>query len=145
MDQTVSTPDSEPSEVTSAPNQEVAELTVIPDRIYFRIGDVAEITSIKPYVLRFWEKEFDVLRPVKNHSGQRIFRKRDVENVLMIKRLLYKERYSIEGAKKRIKELRKSKDLKQERSKRGEINESKLDSLKQVRRGLTELVELCTR
>lgn len=121
------------------------EIAVIPDRIYFRIGDVAEITGIKPYVLRFWEKEFDLLKPVKNNSGQRIFRKKDVESVLLIKRLLYRERYSIEGAKKRIKELRKAKSLSQEKSKRGELDEAKLESLATIRSGLNELIKLASR
>ena len=70
------------------------------------LGDVAEIAGVQPYVLRFWEKEFDFLAPIKNAAGQRLYRKGDVESVLLIKRLLYLERYSIEGAKKRIKELR---------------------------------------
>jgi len=71
----------------------------IPDRMYFRIGDVAEIAGVQPYVLRFWEKEFDFLVPIKNSAGQRLYRKGDVESVLLIKRLLYLERYSIEGAR----------------------------------------------
>ncbi len=122
-----------------------SDIAVIPDRVYFRIGDVAEITGIKPYVLRFWEKEFDLLKPVKNNSGQRIFRKKDVESVLLIKRLLYRERYSIEGAKKRIKELRKTKSLATEKRKRGELDESKLAALANIRRGLNELIDLSVR
>lgn len=121
------------------------DITVIPDRVYFRIGDVAEITGIKPYVLRFWEKEFDLLKPVKNNSGQRIFRKKDVESVLLIKRLLYRERYSIEGAKKRIKELRKQKKLGTEKRKRGELDETKLEVLANIRSGLNELIQLASR
>src|SRR5471030_2975065 len=72
------------------------KITTIPDRMFFRIGDVAEIAGIQPYVLRFWEKEFEFLAPIKNSSGQRLYRKGDVEAVLLIKRLLYLERYSIE-------------------------------------------------
>lgn len=121
------------------------EITVIPDRVYFRIGDVAEITGIKPYVLRFWEKEFDLLKPVKNNSGQRIYRKKDVESVLLIKRLLYRERYSIEGAKKRIKDLRKQKSLAKEKRKRGELDESKLEVLANIRSGLNDLIQLASK
>jgi DNA-binding transcriptional MerR regulator len=84
----------------------------IPDRLYFRIGDVADLLGIKPYVLRYWESEFPMISPQKSTSGQRVYRKSDVETVLMIKHLLYEERYSVEGAKKRIKELRKEGDLK---------------------------------
>lgn len=84
----------------------------IPDRLFFRIGDVAELLGIKPYVLRYWESEFPIIAPEKSNSGQRVYRKTDVETVLMIKHLLYEERYSIEGAKKRIRELRKEGELK---------------------------------
>jgi len=84
----------------------------IPDRLYFRIGDVADILGIKPYVLRYWESEFPMISPQKSNSGQRVYRRSDVETVLMIKHLLYEERYSIEGAKKRIKDLRREGELK---------------------------------
>jgi len=80
---------------------------LIPDRLFFRIGDVAELIGVKPYVLRYWESEFSMINPQKSPSGQRVYRRSDVEMVLMIKHLLYEERYSIEGARKRIKELRK--------------------------------------
>lgn len=85
----------------------------IPDRLYFRIGDVAELIGVKPYVLRYWESEFPMINPQKSSSGQRVYRRSDVETVLMIKHLLYEERYSVEGAKKRIKELRKEGELKE--------------------------------
>ncbi len=84
----------------------------IPDRLYFRIGDVAELLGVKPYVLRYWESEFPMISPQKSSSGQRVYRRGDVETVFMIKHLLYEERYSIEGAKKRIKELRREGELK---------------------------------
>jgi DNA-binding transcriptional MerR regulator len=81
--------------------------SIIPDRLFFKIGDVAELADVKPYVLRYWETEFPMIAPQKSQAGQRVYRRRDVETVLLIKELLYKERYSIEGARKRIKELRK--------------------------------------
>ncbi len=84
----------------------------IPDRLYFRIGDVAELVGVKPYVLRYWESEFPLVSPQKTTTGQRVYRRGDVESLLMIKHLLYVERYSIEGARKRIKELRKDGKLK---------------------------------
>ena len=132
-----------PSGASKSPEGEAGKegVTVIPDRVYFRIGDVAEITGIKPYVLRFWEKEFEIIHPVKNNSGQRIYRKSDVEAVLLIKRLLYLERFSIEGAKKRIRELRKSRELGTAKRKRGDLDESKLNALFRVRRGLSDLAE----
>jgi DNA-binding transcriptional MerR regulator len=71
-----------------------------PDKLFYRIGDVSEITGIKPHVLRYWESEFSGLHPRKNRAGQRIYERRDVELVLEIKKLLYEQRYTISGAKK---------------------------------------------
>ena len=115
----------------------------IPDRTYFRIGDVAEITGIKAYVLRFWETEFSILQPTKNSSGQRVYEKRDVESVILIKRLLYKERYSIEGAKNRIKEMRREKKLSYEKSLRGALTEEKFRVLESIRSDLCKLIDDC--
>jgi len=72
----------------------------IPDKLYFRIGDVARLAGIKPYVLRFWETEFPALGPKKSGTGHRLYRRKDVEMVLEIKRLLYEQRFTIEGARK---------------------------------------------
>ena len=83
----------------------------IPDRLFFRIGDVADLLDVKPYVLRYWESEFTMIAPQKSSAGQRVYRRIDVETVMLIKHLLYTERYSIEGARKKIKELRKDGDL----------------------------------
>ena len=72
----------------------------IPNKLYFRIGEVAKLAGIKPYVLRFWETEFGGLGPKKSGSGHRLYRRKDVELVLEIKRLLYDKRFTIEGARK---------------------------------------------
>jgi len=72
----------------------------IPDKLYFRIGEVARLAGIKPYVLRFWETEFPALMPKKSGTGHRLYRRKDVEAVLEIKRLLYEKRFTIEGARK---------------------------------------------
>jgi len=72
----------------------------IPDKLYFRIGEVARLAGIKPYVLRFWETEFPSLGPRKSGTGHRLYRRKEVELVLEIKRLLYEKRYTIEGARK---------------------------------------------
>jgi DNA-binding transcriptional MerR regulator len=85
----------------------------IPDRMFFRIGEVASLLSIKPYVLRYWETEFSAIAPQKSKTGQRVYRKVDVETVALIKHLLYTERFSIEGAKRRIRELRSEGQLSQ--------------------------------
>ena len=74
----------------------------IPNKLFFKIGEVCEITDTQPYVLRYWESEFTALAPAKNSSGQRIYRRRDIETVLRIKQLLYEEGFTIAGAKKRL-------------------------------------------
>ena len=71
-----------------------------PDKLFYRIGDVSEITGIKPHVLRYWEAEFSGLHPRKNRAGQRIYERRDVDLVMEIKKLLYEQRFTISGAKK---------------------------------------------
>ena len=75
----------------------------LPDKLYFKIGEVAKIVGVKPYVLRYWETEFSIIRPGKTRSQHRLYRRRDVEALLEIKRLLHNERYTIEGAKRRLK------------------------------------------
>src|ERR1700674_1539174 len=87
----------------SAPENAAAGLGTapeIPDKLYFRIGEVARIAGIKPYVLRFWETEFPSLGPKKSGTGHRLYRRKEVELVLEIKRLLYEKRFTIEGARK---------------------------------------------
>ena len=84
----------------------------IPDRLFFKIGDVAELLGVKPYVLRYWETEFTLVSPQKSQTGQRVYRRSEVESLLLIKKLLYEERYSIEGARKRIKEFKRDGTLK---------------------------------
>ncbi len=74
----------------------------IPDKLYFRIGEVSDLARTKPYVLRFWETEFPMLKPVKSRSGHRLYRRQDVETILAIRRLLYEEGFTIEGARKQL-------------------------------------------
>ena len=85
----------------------------IPEKLFFKIGEVCEITGIQAHVLRYWESEFPMLAPQKNRAGQRTYRKRDVEMVLRIKELLYEDQYTIAGAKKKLSnELRGASKLK---------------------------------
>ena len=72
----------------------------IPDKLYFRIGEVSELTRTKAFVLRYWETEFSSLRPVKSKSGHRLYRRKDVELVFQIRRLLYEKGFTIEGARR---------------------------------------------
>ena len=82
----------------------------LPNKLYFRIGEVAKIVGVKPYVLRYWETEFSVLKPGKTPSRHRLYRRRDVETLLDIKHLLYEEGFTIAGAKKRLKDGEREND-----------------------------------
>ena len=79
----------------------------IPDKLFFKIGEVAELAGVEQHVLRYWEDEFETLQPNKNRSGQRLYEKKDVELILEIQHLLYMEKYTIAGAKKKLKENKK--------------------------------------
>jgi len=81
---------------------------IIPDKLYFRIGEVAGLCRLPAYVLRFWETEFPHLKPVKSSTGQRMYRKRDVESVVRIKKLLYEDGFTIAGARVQLREESKS-------------------------------------
>src|ERR1039457_3301145 len=81
---------------------------IIPDKLYFRIGEVAQLCRLPAYVLRFWETEFPQLKPVKGSTGQRMYRKRDVESVVRIKKLLYEDGFTIPGARTQLREEMKS-------------------------------------
>ncbi|MES2964031.1 MAG: MerR family transcriptional regulator [Bdellovibrionota bacterium] len=81
-------------------------MDTIPDKMAFKIGEAAEMVGVKQYVLRYWETEFDVLRPRKSKNGQRVYSRRDVETAMMIKKLLYDDRFSIEGARSALRQLK---------------------------------------
>jgi DNA-binding transcriptional MerR regulator len=104
--------------------------TEVPDRLYFRIGEVSTITGVPPYVLRYWESEFPALQPRKSGGGQRLYRKRDVIFLLEIKKLLYQERYTVAGARKRLAE-------REDRARRLELRAA----LQRIRGGLEEIVK----
>lgn len=77
----------------------------IPDKRYYRIGEVSRITGVKPYVLRYWESEFRWMAPQKSRSKQRLYRRRDIDMILLVKKLLYGQRYTIAGARKKLREM----------------------------------------
>jgi DNA-binding transcriptional MerR regulator len=85
--------------MAQASRKHAADSAVIPDRLYFKIGDVARICGVETYVLRFWETQFPQLKPNKSGTGQRLYRRRDVEMVLEIQRLVHKEGYTLSGAR----------------------------------------------
>ena len=87
----------------SKPAESVPRLE-LPDKLYFKIGEVAKLVGVKPYVLRYWETEFSILRPEKSSTHHRLYRRRDVETLREIRHLLHDERYTIAGAKRRLRE-----------------------------------------
>jgi len=76
--------------------------TALPPKLYFRIGEVAELVGVEPHVLRYWEREFRSIRPTKSAKGQRVYSRRDVENLMRVRQLLYSEGFTIAGAKKKL-------------------------------------------
>jgi DNA-binding transcriptional MerR regulator len=77
-------------------------LRLFPDRLFYKIGEVSKIVGVEPYVLRYWETEFPFLKPKKSKSGQRIYTKDDIDIIMQIKHLLYEEKYTIDGVRKRL-------------------------------------------
>jgi len=90
--------------------RENQEEVVIPDKLYYKIGEVSEIIGVEPYVLRYWESEFGMVKPIRGKSKQRLYRRKDLESVLEIKKLLYKEEFTIAGAKRKLRESRSQGD-----------------------------------
>lgn len=76
----------------------------IPDKLYFKIGEVSKITGVEPYILRYWESEFKLVKPFRTKSNQRLYRKKDLESILKIRKMLYVQKFTIAGAKKRLKQ-----------------------------------------
>ncbi len=118
----------------------------IPDKLYFRIGEVSRLLDVRPYVLRYWETEFPALAPKKSGTGQRLYRRKDVELLLSIKQLLYDRRYTIEGARRHLKLA--GKPEKTERTTRtrptrqGELFSMPVPGLGEVRKELAAILEL---
>ena len=95
-----------------------ADSQEIPDKLYFRIGEVSRLVGVKPYVLRYWESEFSNLAPKKSGTGHRLYRRKEVELLLEIKRLLYDKRFTIEGARKTLEGKPKPKAVPEAKAKR---------------------------
>ena len=110
-----------------------------PVREFFSIGDVCELTELKPHVLRYWESQFRVLSPAKNRSGNRVYTRREVEFVLLLKQLLYTEKYTIEGAKQKLEEHRKSGGVRPA-ARRG-LDTETVQLLEQDLKGILEILE----
>ena len=127
----------------SKPRPDRKQAPEIPDRLYFRIGEVSRLVGVKPYVLRYWESEFPAVAPRKSPTGQRLYRRRDVELLLEIKRLLYEKRYTVEGARKHLQGARQPARRRPDRASRQDsLFEPSPADLKQIRQGLADLLEL---
>lgn len=108
-------------------------------RLYYSIAEVSRITGLKPYVLRYWETEFRELRPAKNRAGNRIYRKNDIRLLFVIKRLLYYEKYTIEGARQKLQFIKRSNDAQLNLS----LYEAKSqDVIDELRLGLVDLAKM---
>lgn len=116
------------------------EFADIPDKLYFRIGEVSQLVGVEPYVLRYWETEFPAVGPKKSGTGHRMYRRKEVELLLRIKHLLYEKKYTIEGARQYLSEARMTK-----RKRPGSDIQRELfsaDALPEIRRELAAILEL---
>jgi DNA-binding transcriptional MerR regulator len=123
-----------------SPSRKTASIEVmIPDKLYFRIGEVSRLCGLPSYVLRFWETEFPQLKPTKSSTGQRMYRRLDVENVLRVKKLLYEEGFTIAGARQHLRA-----EIKKKQSPLPFVPppEGNLMQIKQLRQGLREILGL---
>jgi DNA-binding transcriptional MerR regulator len=127
-----------PTKVKSGTKKKSSADIVIPDRLYFRIGDVSELLQLPAYVLRFWETEFPQLKPTKSSTGQRMYRRREVELALRIKTLLYDEGFTIVGARQQLKVEAKPTKLQNGLP----FPKSDKNGLKRVRQELQELLTM---
>ena len=119
----------------------------IPDKLYFRIGDVSRLAGVKAYVLRYWETEFPAIAPKKSGTGQRLYRRKDVELILEIKHLLYEKRFTIEGARKAIEDRAKPVASAKRAAKAAPANQASLfgspgPDLSTIRRELQDILSI---
>jgi len=110
-----------------------------PVQEFFSIGDVCQLTELKPHVLRYWESQFRFLNPAKNRSGNRVYQRREIELILLVKHLLYTEKYTIEGARRRIEHYRRTGTLKTEA--RVALQQETIESLRADLRAVLDILE----
>jgi DNA-binding transcriptional MerR regulator len=126
-------------------NGDDALQTSVPDKLFFRMGEVSQLVGVEAYVLRYWESEFKGLSPKKSSSGQRMFRRKDVELLLQIKHLLYERKFTIEGARKWLAEHPKTEKTK-ETVRRSTVSQAAMfpspNPLPEIRREVAEILEL---
>lgn len=118
--------------------KQATQQVLIPDKLYFRIGEVATLCHLPAYVLRFWESEFPQLKPIKSSTGQRMYRKRDVESVLRIKQLLYEQGFTISGARQQLRT-----EMKSDKSQSAiPFPTQAAPEIQHIRQGLREILDL---
>jgi len=106
----------------------------IPDKEYFRIGEVSRILDVDPYVVRFWESEFKSIKPIRTKSYQRLYRRKDLEELLIIKNLLYSDKFTISGAKRQL--------LKMKRGETEQDREDMQEKLAEIKKGLLQIRQM---
>ena len=119
----------------------IPDFTGIPDKLYFRIGEVSDLVGVEPYVLRYWETEFPAVGPKKSDTGHRMYRRKEVELLLRIKHLLYEKKYTIEGARQYLHgESKVSKRKRPVKGEQGELFSG--DALPEIRKELVAILDL---
>jgi DNA-binding transcriptional MerR regulator len=127
---------------------DIIPLDDIPNKLYFKIGEVAKLAGVEPYVLRYWETEFKEISPVKSRTKQRLYRRKDIDTVISIKKLLYQEGFTIDGARKRMREMRGEKEDTKEIPANDEqlllsfSNGKDVKFLKELKKNLEELLKI---
>lgn len=123
--------------------------TMIPEKAYFRIGEVSKIVDVEPYVIRYWETEFKTVSPVRTRTAQRLYRRKDVQELLTIKNLLYSQRFTIDGAKKQLHKIKSSsepedkyRDREKDKEKDRDKDYEKLKWLVRIKEELQEIRNL---
>jgi DNA-binding transcriptional MerR regulator len=114
-------------------------VAVIPDKLYFKIGEVCKITKVEPYILRYWESEFKLVKPYRTKSNQRLYRKKDVESILKIKKMLYEDKFTIAGAKLKLKDTNIQEKEKGKQLPLGFIPHKYREVLKEIREEIQQI------
>jgi DNA-binding transcriptional MerR regulator len=128
---------SEPEEATAEPTPSVRERPVAAKE-YYSISEVCDLVGLRPHVLRYWETQFPVLNPSKNRSGNRVYQRKEIKVILYVKHLLYDEKYTVEGAKQKLEQLRKGGELQNETHKT--LDQQMVALLRAEMKYLTELL-----
>jgi len=113
----------------------------IPDKLYFKIGEVSDIVGVEPYVLRYWESEFNLVKPSRTKSRQRLYIRKDLESILEIKNLLYNEKFTIAGAKKKLRKSNSQEDREAKFTLSGEGYRELLDDIKNELKVIRDILE----